>query len=242
MPKKNLIQHPWSPGMTRKLERRCRETAHLPDSDPKKYSVAIAFLRKRSMRRVQAGQATITQHMDGYSSLSSDSDSDFEPKRAKKTPERHPLKSAAPPPSSKNPSNPNHLVSPPTNRNIGATATDGGLMNAPTAACVPVKLEYAQREGARVQPGDLVMATAGDIKHPAVGYQSIHPCYIIIGVVESFTYIKWCAPKGSSDWSGRDNDHERLVVQWMTVDATLTGQRYVGTYHPYPQSFSVTPN
>ena len=97
-----------------------------------------------------------------------------------------------------------------------------------------MKLEYVDREGAPVQPGDLVMSTAGEIKHPAVGYQCISPSYIMVGVVESYTYIKWCAPKGNSEWRGYINNHERVVVQWMTVDAVLTGQRYIDSNHPCP--------
>ena len=85
-----------------------------------------------------------------------------------------------------------------------------------------------------MQPGDLVMSTAGYVKHPTVGCQSIYTSYIVVGVEESFTYARWCALKVKSEWIHYDNDHERVVVQWMTVDATLTGQRYVYSNHPYP--------
>ena len=46
--------------------------------------------------------------------------------------------------------------------------------------------------------------------------------------------MKWMTPDGASEWAGYENNHERLVVVWMTVDAYATGQRYVDTNNPSP--------
>jgi len=40
------------------------------------------------------------------------------------------------------------------------------------------------------QPGDLVMSMAGEVKHPALKYRSIGRYYIILGVIEFYTYVK----------------------------------------------------
>ena len=98
----------------------------------------------------------------------------------------------------------------------------------------PVITLYPEADKNIAQPGDLVMSTAKNIHHPAVRYRSINPAYLILGVVKSYTYVKWVTPKGTSDWAGYKNNHERLVVEWQTVDAVSTGQRYVDTNHPSP--------
>ena len=69
MQKRAHCQHLSSAGMTYKLERCYKATNHLPDFSPNKYSVATAFLRRFSMRRIQAGQTTLTHHLDDFHRL-----------------------------------------------------------------------------------------------------------------------------------------------------------------------------
>ena len=42
----------------------------------------------------------------------------------------------------------------------------------------------------RAQPGDLLLATAVDIHHPAVHYQTVYPAYNVFGIVKQYTYVK----------------------------------------------------
>ena len=79
----------------------------------------------------------------------------------------------------------------------------------------------------RPQPGDLVMATAGDIKHPAVDYHTVSPSYLIFGVVHSYTYIKWASREGGENWNNYTNNFKRLHVVWEPIYATLTSQRWI---------------
>jgi hypothetical protein len=77
------------------------------------------------------------------------------------------------------------------------------------------------------QPGDLVMATAGDIYHPAVANHSIDPSYLLLGVVSGHTYVKWVTEEGQEVWENFANNHERVVVTWTVIDSLLTGQRFI---------------
>ena len=71
------------------------------------------------------------------------------------------------------------------------------------------------------------MSTAEEIKHPAVQTGSIDPSYIVFGVVDSYTYIKWVREEGQEEWVGCCNNHERVVVVWGVIDSLLTAQRFI---------------
>ena len=76
------------------------------------------------------------------------------------------------------------------------------------------------------------MSTVGEVRHPTVKYKLIGNSYILVGVVELYTYIRWEAPNSNSVWSGCDNNHKRLIVSWGVVDATLHGTRYIDVNNP----------
>ena len=76
------------------------------------------------------------------------------------------------------------------------------------------------------------MATAGDIKYPALKYKSIGRSYLILGMVEYFTYIKRLSPRLNTTWSVYDNNHEQVVVLWGVADAVLCGTRNVDLNNP----------
>ena len=67
-------------------------------------------------------------------------------------------------------------------------------------------------------PGDLVMAFASDIKHPAVDAGVIHRNYILVGIVKSFVSVEWNTgvTDVDTDWNGI-TVQERLNVSWGEV-------------------------
>lgn len=77
----------------------------------------------------------------------------------------------------------------------------------------------------KAQPGDLVMATALDIGHPALEYDHIGPSYVYFGVVKYFTYTKWQGSGEDDSWEGYLKDHERLKITWMTIQRSE--RRYI---------------
>ena len=77
------------------------------------------------------------------------------------------------------------------------------------------------------QPGDLVMATADEIKHPALTHRAVHPSNIILGVVKEYTYIKWTTLKGKEEWNLYQNNFERLIVIWEPVFSSSSGRRWI---------------
>ena len=77
------------------------------------------------------------------------------------------------------------------------------------------------------QPGDLVMSTAGEIHHPAVSGEAVDPSFILFGVVNSFTYVKWVTEDGQDKFDNYSNNHERVVVVWEPIDSLLTAQRFL---------------
>ena len=60
-------------------------------------------------------------------------------------------------------------------------------------------------------PGDLVMAFASDIHHPALESGLIHQNYMVIGLVKSFVEVKWDTEMGDDEWDGIATQ-ERLKV------------------------------
>ena len=68
-------------------------------------------------------------------------------------------------------------------------------------------------------PGDLVMAFASDIEHPAVKEGIIHCNYILLGIVKSFVNVKWShgIEDEESGWDGV-SWQERLKVFWGDVN------------------------
>ena len=65
-------------------------------------------------------------------------------------------------------------------------------------------------------PGDLVMAFASDIKHPAVDAGVIHRNYILVGIIKSFVSVEWDNGMADEDWNGI-TVQERLNVSWGEV-------------------------
>ena len=65
-------------------------------------------------------------------------------------------------------------------------------------------------------PGDLVMAFASDINHPAVAAGLIHRHYILVGAVKSFVKVRWNTTLADDDWDGF-MDQERLKVEWSDI-------------------------
>ena len=65
-------------------------------------------------------------------------------------------------------------------------------------------------------PGDLVMAFASDINHPAVEAGLIHRNYILVGAVKSFVDVKWNTGMGDDEWDGITNQ-ERLKIVWSDI-------------------------
>ena len=65
-------------------------------------------------------------------------------------------------------------------------------------------------------PGDLVMAFASDINHPAIEEGLIHRNYILVGVVQSFTDVVWDTGYADDDWDGKTTQ-ERLKVLWCDI-------------------------
>jgi hypothetical protein len=66
--------------------------------------------------------------------------------------------------------------------------------------------------------GDIVMATARDINHPALHYGDIGKPFIVFGVIQSFQTVE--------DWIDDDDKTttELIVVDWMTINR---GKRYI---------------
>ena len=78
------------------------------------------------------------------------------------------------------------------------------------------------------QPGDLVMGTAGVIKYPAVECATVNPAYLLFGVVQSYTFIKWVSREGGEQWNNCTNNFKRLHIVWEPVYAKPTSQRWIG--------------
>ena len=66
-------------------------------------------------------------------------------------------------------------------------------------------------------PGDLVMATAFDIGHPAFSMGLIGCSYVLLGCVVDFVYLDWDTGNVDEDWDGIVRDHERIRVRWLDV-------------------------
>ena len=64
------------------------------------------------------------------------------------------------------------------------------------------------------QPGDLILSTAGEIHHPAVHNQSIDSSFILLGVVTTYTYVKWVSKEDQDQFDNYANNHEHVVVAW----------------------------
>ena len=66
-------------------------------------------------------------------------------------------------------------------------------------------------------PGDLVMAFASDISHPAVDAGVIHRNYVLVGIVQRFIDVEWNTGRFEDDWNGITTQ-ERLKVTWGQID------------------------
>jgi len=66
-------------------------------------------------------------------------------------------------------------------------------------------------------PGDLVMATASKIGHPAYTSGTIGCSYILLGAVVEFVYLDWDTGNIDENWDGIIRQHERIRVRWLDV-------------------------
>ena len=66
-------------------------------------------------------------------------------------------------------------------------------------------------------PGDLVIAFASDIVHPAFKQGIIGCSYVVLGSVEGFVYQRWDTGMKDENWDGVVQQHERLKVNWLDV-------------------------
>ena len=66
-------------------------------------------------------------------------------------------------------------------------------------------------------PGDLVIAFASDIVHPAFKQGIIGCSYVVLGSVEGFVYQHWDTGMKDENWDGVVQQHERLKVNWLDV-------------------------
>ena len=71
-------------------------------------------------------------------------------------------------------------------------------------------------DGKLFEIGDLVMATAGDINHPACDDNSISTSYIFVGCVTGWRERKWAC--------GLSSDFDHVFVNWMNIE--VNGMRY----------------
>ena len=78
------------------------------------------------------------------------------------------------------------------------------------------------------------MSTYGAIQHPAIKYGAASKAFVILGIVKSYTYVKWVTPEGLDTWDGYVNNHDRLSVEWATIDADHTGHRYIDMNNTHP--------
>ena len=68
------------------------------------------------------------------------------------------------------------------------------------------------------KPGDLVMASASDIAHPAFKQGIIACSYVMLGSVVEFVYVEWDTDMKDDSWDGVVEQHERLKVSWLDVE------------------------
>jgi len=68
-------------------------------------------------------------------------------------------------------------------------------------------------------PGDLVMASASDIGHPAFKAGIVGCSYVMLGYVVEFVYVSWNTGMKDENWDGIVDQHERLRVRWLDVGA-----------------------
>ena len=66
-------------------------------------------------------------------------------------------------------------------------------------------------------PGDLVMAFASDLDHPAVNEELISRNFILVGIVKSFIDVKWDTGMKDEEWDGIANQ-ERLKMFWFDIE------------------------
>ena len=65
--------------------------------------------------------------------------------------------------------------------------------------------------------GDLMMATAFDIGHPAFSMGLIGCSYVLLGGVVNFVYLDWDTGNIDEDWDGIVRNHKRIRVRWLDV-------------------------
>ena len=82
------------------------------------------------------------------------------------------------------------------------------------------------------QPGDLVMATAGEIYHPALREGTIDSSFIFFGVMKYFSYEKWDKSGKDNSWDTYVKMTERVTVSWMTIEEGC--RRYIDRNSPKP--------
>ena len=71
-------------------------------------------------------------------------------------------------------------------------------------------------------PGDIIMAFAGDIDHPAYLGGLVCKNYLVYGVVTGYVYVDWKIYHEAGEWDGTVRDCERLDIIWMEVAGVLS--------------------
>ena len=51
--------------------------------------------------------------------------------------------------------------------------------------------------------------------------------FIVVGVVTSFTFVKWVIQQGQDSFDNFSNNHERVVGTWQVIVSIVTGVRYI---------------
>ena len=88
-------------------------------------------------------------------------------------------------------------------------------MNTPTQGRIKVK-SSEKYDGKLFEIGDPLMATAGDINHPAIDNGSISTSYIFVGCVTERRKRKWAC--------GQTSNFHHVYVTWM--DIVANGMKY----------------
>ena len=67
-------------------------------------------------------------------------------------------------------------------------------------------------------PGDIVMATAATLSHPAFIQGIVGRNFLVFGAVRGYVYRNWHTDHKNKYYDGVVHNQERLIVDWMKVD------------------------
>ena len=243
----------------KEIRRRVASSAHLPDDSNKKYKTTTAADRKRAAKRVREnGQMTISQLLPPIPENQQDPTPTptSKPRKPGPTEKPSPFPPENTTDSSSSSDDPEFMPRPPKKRhNVTQrrkncdtqtqmtqsqtqTQYPSSLSRSTSGKTQPTDNTRGKLNSITIQPpfdpnspqpGDLVMATAADIHHPAVNYEVVNPSYLLFGVVKNYTYIKWASKEGKENWCNYTNNHKRLTVEWEPLISQKTNQRWVDT-------------